>query len=252
MDNNPNGEILETPDDSQSEIITADDGTQVNPEGALNPSTEEVAFNSLKGSTQERVRTLANRANQANQLQAEMEQLRAENETLRLRGMQPATFQNPEVQGAVSKLDEFGIATKDFVEKKIKDGIDQGLSGIVWNMEMDRLESRHGGQDGLPAFDRAEYEAFINANPQYRGYKPDDVYNKMFEDDIFDAKVKGLGTRQPGKQAPTLRATRSKVQEETMTPEYIEKRLQQPDGRQWYAQNIDKINVAIAKNPSTE
>lgn len=250
MDINPNGEILETPDGSQPEITTADDGSQGQPNGALEPSAEEVAFNSLKGSAQERIRTLANRANQATQLQSEVEQLKAEMESLRLRGMQPAQLQNPDVQDAVSKLDNFGLATKDFVAKEIERGVNQQLSGLVYKMEMDRLEGRHNGSNGLPAFDRAEYEAFVNANPQYRSYSPEDVYNKMFEDDIFDARVKGLG--KPEKQTPTLRATRTRVQEETMTPEYIEKRLAQPDGRQWYAQNIDKINAVIARQPSTE
>lgn len=250
MDINPNGEILETPDGSQPEIITTDEGSQVNPEGALNPSAEEVAFNSLKGSTQDRVRTLAQRANHATQLEGENEQLKQQMEALKLRSMTPV--QNPDVQDAVSRLDQFGVATKEYTNKQIDEKVDQKLSGIVWKMEMDRLEGRHSGNDGLPAFDRSEYEAYIGANPQYRGYSPEDVYNKMFEDDIFDAKVKNLGTRQPGKQAPTLRATRTRVQEETMTPDYIEKRLQQPDGRQWYAQNIDKINAVIARVPSTE
>src|SRR6266702_2920588 len=213
MEFNPNGEILETPDGSQPEMITADDGSQVNPQGALEPSPEEVAFNSLKGSTQDRIRNLAQRANQATQLQSEMQQLKTEMEAMRLRSMQPV--QNPDVQDAVAKLDQFGVATKDFVAKQIEEGVNKKLSGLVWNMEMDRLENRHGGNDGLPAFDRSEYEAYINANPQYRNYTPEDVYNKMFEPEIFDAKVKGMGTRQTVKQ-PTLRATRTRVQEETM------------------------------------
>lgn len=252
MDQNPNGEILETPDGSQPEIITADEGSQVNPQGALEPSTEEVAFNSLRGSTQDRIRTLAQRANQASQLQSELEQMRAEVEALRLRSMQPSAYQNPEIQDAVSKLDQFGVATKEYTNKVVEEKVNQQLSGIVWKMEMDSLERRFNGSDGLPAFDRTEYESFINTNPQYRNYTPEDVYKRMYEDEIFDAKVKGLGTKQSVKQAPTLRATRTRVQEETMTPEYVEKRLQQSDGRQWYEQNRDKINSAIARIPSTE
>lgn len=248
MDQNPNGEILETPDGSQPEIITTDEGSQVNQDGALNPSAEEVAFNSLKGSTQDRVRTLAQRANHATQLESENEQLKQQMEALRLRNMSPV---NPDVQDAVSRLDGVGIATKEYTNKQIDEKVDQKLSGIVWKMEMDRLEGRHSGNDGLPAFDRTEYEAYIGANPQYRGYSPEDVYNKMFEDDIFDAKVKNLG-KQPVKQSPTLRATRTRVQEETMTPEYIEQRLKQPDGRQWYEQNLQKINSVIGRIPSTE
>lgn len=254
---NPNGEILDTPDGSQPEIITADEGTQVNPEGASDLSTEEVAFNSLKGSTQERVRTLAKRANDATQLQAEVEQLKADMEALRLRSMTPAPEVNPDVRDAVSKLDGFGLATKDYTNKTIDERVNQKLSGIVWNMEMDRLEGRHNGQDGLPAFDRSEYEAFINANPDYRGYKPEDVYTKMFEEDIFDARVKGKGTTTQlvNKQAPNLRATRTRVQEEAMTPEYIEQKLAslpKDERMKWYTANLSKINEVTARQPSTE
>lgn len=248
---NTKGEELETPSDSQSETITADEGQQVNQEGAQEPSAEEVAFNSLKGSTQQRIRTLANEANKSTQLQAEVEGLRKDMEALQLRSMTPQV-ESPDVRDAVSKLDNFGIATKTYVENEVDKRVNQSLSGIVWKMEMDRLEGRHSGADGLPAFDRAEYEAYINANPQYRNYTPEDVYSKMYEDDIFDAKVKGLGTIKQDKSQPTLRATRTRVQEETMTPDYIEKRLQQPDGRTWYEQNRDKINAVIATVPSTE
>jgi hypothetical protein len=249
--NDSNGEDLETPDGSQPEMTTADEGSQVNPQGAQEPNAEEVAFNSLKGSTQDRVRTLAQRANQVSSYEVENERLRQELEALRLKGMTPQPFENPDVRDAVSKLDQFGVATKDYTNKAIDEKVDQKLSGIVWKMEMDRLEGRHTGNDGLPAFDRSEYEAYINANPQYRGYAPEDVYDKMYEDEIFDARVKGLGPKST-KQAPSLRPTRTRVQEETMTPDYIEKRLQQPDGRVWYEQNKDRINAVVAAVPSTE
>lgn len=253
---NPNdfgndGEILETPSGSQPGMTTADEGSQVNPEGAQEPSLEEVAYNSLKGSTQDRIRSLAQKANQATQLQSERDQLKAEVEAMRLRNMQPQ-MQNPDVQDAVSKLDQFGVATKDFVGRQIDEKVNQQLSGIVWKMEMDRLEGKHNGSDGLPAFDRAEYEAYVNANPQYRSYSPDDVYEKMYNEDIFEAKVKGLGNKPQVRQSPNLRATRTRVQEEAMTPDYIEQRLRQPDGRQWYEQNKDRINTVVARMPSTE
>jgi hypothetical protein len=244
MDTNPNGEILETPDGSQPEITTADEDGQVNPQGAQDPSPEEVAFNSLKGSTQDRIRTLANRANQASTALEEVEQLKREMEGLKLSRMTPTV--NPDVQEAVSRLDGFGIATKDFVAKQVQEGVNQQVSGLLYKLEMDRLEAKHSGTDGSPAFDRAEYEAYIGANPKYRAYDPEDVYQKMFPDETPSQK-----TAQPSKQ-PNLRPTRTRVQEEAMTPEYIEKRLQQPDGRTWYEQNRDKINAVIARVPSTE
>lgn len=252
------GENVETPSDSQSGIITPDEGTQVN-ESAGTVSPEEATWNDLKGSTQERIQQLIREKNQERILRetAEAEARRAQfGGGVPTPGALGNPQLTPETQAAVKQLTGYGIADKDYVDQTTEQKINQKLSGLVYNMEIDRLSGRHNGGDGLPAFDKSEYEDYVTRYPQYRNYAPEDVYSKMYEDEIFEAKARNLGKApQAGKPTSSLRPTKVRVQEETLTPESIETKLQsmpQPERQRWYEQNLDKINAVVGRIPSTE
>lgn len=253
QDPNLTGENVETPADSPSETITPGEGSQVNQQGAATQSLEEVSWNNLTGSSQERFRDLSRSLNQE---RLEKERLEAEIRRLQFGGSIPTpqalsqSTVTPEIKSAVNQLSDYGVATKDFVAQTAEQMINNRLSGIVYNMEMDRLAGKHNGSDGLPSFSRDEYEAYIGTHPQYRNYSPEDVYTKMYEDDIFDARVKTLGKSPQSKGTPSLRPTRTRVQEEPLSPEYIEQRLKEPDGREWYERHQQEINSVVSKIPA--
>src|SRR3979490_421673 len=58
-----NGEIAETPTDSQSGMITAGDETTVNQPGAGIQHPDEASWNSLSGPSQQRFKQMARNAN---------------------------------------------------------------------------------------------------------------------------------------------------------------------------------------------
>lgn len=236
------GEIAETPIVSQTEITTPESRIDVNSQGASNElSPEEVAFNNLKGGTQDRIRELIKERDEA---QAEARRF----ETYIMSQNQPTyqapafNPQAPEVADAVQKLSNVGIATDEKVEKLVN----QRVGNLIYNFELRDLEKAHNGSDGLPKFDRVEYEDFVKRNPQFQNYTPEDVYSmKMYPEEIMDARVKShKGTGQS--TTSSLRPTPTVVREDSLTPEFIEKRLQQPDGRKWYAENKDRINSTLA------
>ena len=227
------GEIAETPTDSPSEIITPDDGTSVNPTGAENLSPEEADWNSLSGSAQERFR----------QVIREKNALKAQTST-----PQPAYKTNqeiaPEAAEAVRKLSEVGMATKDDVESTV----DRRIGNLIYNFEIEKLSNKYSGQEGLPAFSREEYEEYVSRNPQYRNYAPEDVYQKMYSEELFDYCVRTMGPGSTGtRPTPSLRPTRTQVKEESLTPEVIEQKLQEPGGREWYERNLEKINKVLGR-----
>lgn len=239
----PNGENPENPAGSLPEITTAGDGLTVNPEGAENLGPEEVEFNSLKGGTQDRIKSILKERDTWKQ-KAELFE----------RGMGAGNFPppppvnqpepSPDHATALRKLSEVGLATKDEVEQKIN----QGLGQIVYQMELDKLTNRFDGQNGLPRFDRGEYEDYVQRHPNYRNYSPEDVYEKMYADEIFDWKLQNQGkVRTNSSTTPSLKPTKTTVREEVMTPELIEQRLKEPDGPQWYDKNRDKVNAVLAK-----
>ena len=55
-------------------------------------------------------------------------------------------------------------------------------------------------------------------------------------------------TRRPSASAlardaePSLRPTRTTVREEQWSPDWIENRMKQSDGLEWYSKNKDKVN----------
>lgn len=249
--NNPvNGEIVETPAGSPPETITPGGETTVNPQDAGSLSPEEENWNSLKGSTQDRIKQIIREKNDWIERAERAEQLANSQPVYQT---QQPTYSNPnpnspEVVDAVKKLSDVGIATKDEVEQRIN----QTVNGLVREMELDRLEAKYSGENGLPKFDKEEYRDYINRHPQYQYYMPDDVYNKMYSEEILDWKLQNQGQAATTKPSPSLRPTKTRVGEEVLTPELIDQRLKEPDGRAWYERNIEKINAVMYKQTPTE
>lgn len=242
-DPNLNGENVETPAASPAETITPDDGSSVNPQqDAASLSSEEAKWNSLTGTTQERIRQLARENNRLREAES------LKNQAPQYNYPQPNAYgaqtRTPEVESAVQRLSDVGIATDAKVEEKVN----QKVAGLVYQLELDKLSDKYSGETGLPKFEREEYEDYVARHPQYRTYAPEDVYKKMYEPEITEWQVQNHGRQLPSKSVtPSLRPTRTLVREEALTPEGIEQRLNQPDGRQWYEQNRDKIQTVLAK-----
>ena len=193
-----------------------------------NQTPEEVEFNNLSGNAQERVRELVRRAKEAE------ERATATNSYV---PPAPIAPQNVDVQDAVRKLSEVGIATKDDVDRTVETKLNQ----VRWEQEMSRLSENYSGKDGEPQFVRDEVEDYIRTHPQFMGYAPEDVFKfKMFPDDFVS------GT-QKIKRTPSLRPTRQATQENAMTVEYIAERTdvkKYPDAREWQEEHkaeIDKV-----------
>ena len=220
----------------------AQNGSQIDaPDGQL--SEEEVEFGKLSGSTQDRIRKLVH---DKQELLAKTQQYESVLKSVPPpppMGDQP----NSDVQQAVRKLSEVGIATKDDVSNMLT----QSLQRLSYEEEMKRLASTYTGKDGEPQFDRIEYEDFVRDNPVYSNYYPEDVFkDKMFRDEFHNLNGSSQTTK-----TTTLKPTRtSSGQKETFSPEYIEEKLKSlpPEERQqWYQENLSEINAVVGKmNPN--
>jgi hypothetical protein len=217
-----------------SQIDASDDDVQ---------SEEEVEFNKLTGSTQERIRQLANSKREMAEKIAGYENM--------LRTVPPPAPQviesNPDIQTAVQKLDNVGIATKDYTDQRIS----QSLSALRYEQEMNRLASIYDGKDNKPSFDRVEYEEFVRDNPVYANYFPEDTFKmKMFSDEFSSSSNDGIQTVNESK---TLKPTKTSQHKESFTPEYIEDKLKSlpaAEREQWYGEHLSEINATLGKmNP---
>ena len=225
----------ETPaPDSQSEngsqIDVPDEGTQ---------SEEEVEFNKLTGSTQERIRQLSHKARAAME-EAEM----YKNASRTVPPPPPQEIEsNPDVQQAVQKLRGVGIATQEDVDSRIS----QSLATLRYEQEMARLASVYTGKDNKPSFDRSEYEEFVRDNPVYANYYPEDTFKmKMFADEFSGSSDAAPDVNEP----KTLKPTKTSQHKESLTPEYIEEKLKSLDAdgkKQWYSEHLSEINATLGK-----
>lgn len=236
---NPNQDDLDRmlqgddqPVDSPAQTDGQEDATKVEQQ-----SSEEVEFNSLTGSTKDRIRQLARRAREAEQ---RLEQFPANN--MIVPPAPNSNFKDPQEEAAIRTLADKGIALTSDVRKTV----DESVNAMRWEFENGRLESKWHGQEGTPSYVREEVESFIQSHPQYRTVPPEVVFKQfMFSDEFLDYEIKRRGNKTG--QSTTFRPTKQAVAQEGMTPEYIEQRLQQTDGRQWYDEHLDEINAVLQK-----
>lgn len=222
-------------EDQKPDLVsqTEDKNTVPNPIENGGQTPEEVDFfNSLKGSSQERFKEMYYEKKVAE------DKLRELQEGANRIVPPPPTQFNPDVKQAVSKLDEVGIATKEYTDNKINATLNQ----LRFDAELNRLESKYDGDNNEPKFSREEYQQFINTNPVYQNYLPEDVYKKMFADELSNLPMKTTPQR-----SSSLKPTKTSVKDGEITPEEIEERLKEPDGQKWYEQNLDKINKVLGR-----
>jgi hypothetical protein len=210
--------------EEQSPASPAQTGAQPEPVALETP--EKVEFDSLSGSTQDRIRELIKQKNDA----------LAAAQAPAYVPPAPLTPNNPEVQDAVRKLSEVGIATDD----KVNQVVDQKLNVIRWEQEMNRLQNQYSGEGNSPQFDRTEVEDYIRTHPQFLNYAPEDVFKfKMHEPSEFGEKTT--------KRTTTLRPTKTAQPQEAMTVEFIADRTdasKYEDAREWQEEHkaeIDKV-----------
>lgn len=215
-------QMLQGADDQSpaSQSVTGD-------QTVVTPTPEEVEFNSLTGNTQERIREIIRQKNDA----------LAQAQQPAYVPPAPLTQSNPDVQDAVRKLSEVGIATKDDVNS----ALDQRLNAIRWEQEMEKLSNKYPGEGNSPQFDKTEVEDYIRSHPQFLNYAPEDVFKfKMHEPDEF-------GGQTTTKRSSSLRPTKTAAPQNAMTVEFIADRTDSakyPDAREWQEEHkaeIDKV-----------
>jgi hypothetical protein len=207
------------------------------------PLPEEVEFNSLTGSTQDRIRKLAK---SKRELEEQLKNLERMSSNQYVPPAPNSNFQNPEAQDALRKLAEAGVTTDDKMHK----ALDERVNILRWEQEQMRLESKYVGKNDEPQYVREEVEDFIKSHPQYGGYAPEDVFKyKMFPDEFMNVELSRRGTKTGKSQ--TLRPTSRMVsQEQGLSPEYIAERTdlrKYPDALEWQEEHKHEIDKVLSQ-----
>ncbi|MDD4984696.1 MAG: hypothetical protein PHQ43_02730 [Dehalococcoidales bacterium] len=196
-------------------------------------------WESLKGSTQERIRQLL------------QERDRAREEAEKWRKQSPGSSQlseASELQGQ-SRLPEREDLTEeqrqafDILKNKFGVVTQKDLQALKDRLALDgehsRLERSYDGSDGRPKYDRVEVEDWMRKHPGI--YVPEVAYKMMYEEELGDWSLRQAGRTK--KSAPYSEKPKSSATNKTepLSVESIRQRLNKPDGPEWWEKNRERI-----------
>lgn len=192
-------------------------------------SPEEMEWDKLKGSTQDRIRELIKERNDLRQSLTKTPQFAPQPQTqYPVAPTQSDVQMTPEQQAAVQNLRKFGIVTRDDIQT-LQDQ-------LVLDNEYARLEGLYSGSDGEPRFDRVEIEDHMKRTGIYN---PEKAYQDLYREELYDAQHKQQST---GSRSYSEKPRGSVgASTEPVTIDSIKARLSQPDGREWWEKNRERL-----------
>ena len=235
-------------DDPQGNPI-ADEQPQVPPteqsQGA-EKTPEELEWEKLGGGSQDRFRQLIRERNQLKyQLEHTTQPLPTPSPQIQPAAPAEGSEQmTPEEAIAIENLrTKYGFWTKkdqEEFERKQSEALESNRQEtqdkVLIETEYARLGAIHNGSDGLPPFDQALIEEHMTATGIFN---PEKAYEDLYRDEIFDqyAKQHGGGTTQTFSEKPHSVTAGT----EPLTIDGLRERLRQPDGREWWEKNRDRL-----------
>lgn len=208
---------------------------------------EELEWNKLGGRTRDRIGQLIRERNEWRNTAQNLQTIVPPAPQVEV---PPASVQNevtgqltPEQELAIESLRKFGVWTKkdqeEFEKKQeeLAENRQQKVEDeVLIETEYARLEAVHNGSDGLPAFDRNLIEEHMKATGVYN---PEKAYEDLYRDEIFDswAKKQSGGKTETFSEQPKPSSTHT----EPLTLDGLRERLRQPDGKEWWDKNRDRL-----------
>ena len=203
-------------------VVEADGGSQ--PQTTTPKAETEPNWDSLSGESQERFRTIISERNTLKEQLARQ----AEKDLQDVNSYQsrPVQSTEDEVELAVKKLRERGMATKEDID------------ALFWRIEADKshesLEHEFDGSDSAPKYIREEVEDYSRRKGMGINYRA--AFRDMYFDELRDV---GRGKSKP--RVVTEKPVSSSTQEEPLTIDKLKRELGGP--------NRMKMYEKYAKNP---
>lgn len=202
-------------------------------------------WSSLDGSSQERFQTLANKKKEAERT-AELERKQREKLELELRSLkesQPVPMprtqskMSQEEESAYKRLQEIGVADQVYVDKKIEEKIRVIEDRLYFDSLHAGLERDIGNKKGMPKYDRSEVESHMR---EKQIFDPKAAYQDLYHDEIVAYEVGQLTSKK--QKSVQTESTKSRIgTSEPWTRQSLGERLRQPDGKEFFIKNREKI-----------
>jgi hypothetical protein len=200
-------------------------------------------WDSLTGKTKERIQKIIQEKNEAlDKMRQVEERLGAleKKEPIPMPALEPKvdlSTPNQEEMAALSRLKQLGIITREELEKRereLEQKFEAKRSRDYLDKVHEKLEQKYS-KGGFPAYDRQEIESLMSETGTY---DPEYQYERKYRDEIRSLELKTISTQ----QQPHTERTKSKISgTQPWTPETLQDRLRQPDGKEFFIKNKDKI-----------
>jgi hypothetical protein len=230
----------------------SDDTTQLEEVNQPESTTEETSqaetpdeWTSLSGDSQNRFQSLANLKKQAEQTaekeRAEKEKVKAELEALKAQQVRVPMPTNgkmtPEEEQARKRLLELDITDKDYVDRVVTEKIKVIEDRLYFDALHAQLEQEINSKSGMPKYNRKEVEAHMR---EKQIYDPKASYENLYHDEIVAYEAGQLNSKKT--KAVQTESTRSRIStNEPWTRASLAERLRQPDGKEFFIKNREKI-----------
>lgn len=145
-----------------------------------------------------------------------------------------------ELELAVERLAPI-LQKKGFITSQQKEDDDRAEK---YAKDLKDLSNKYDGKDGKPAFDPTEIANYAKSNGIFN---LEAAYRDMHWKELVDWEKKQDSSDAVETERPNS-ANQNKPNERVkLTQEFLKERLAQPDGKQWYEKNRDKIIAAMGK-----
>lgn len=201
-------------------------------------------WNSLDGKSQDRFQSLANKKKEAEKLAKDesqkREKLEIELKTLKDAQRVPMPSRtkpkmSQEEETAYKRMTEIGVANQEYVDKKVDERVRAIEDRIYFDNLHTKLEDEIKSKKGYPSYDRSEIESYMKAK---QIFDPKAAYRDLYYDEIVATEA----TKNKSNKNVTTEKTASRIGSQSpWTKQAVQDRLNQPDGKQWFIKNRDKL-----------
>lgn len=184
--------VEQTPQDSFEQPEKAETTQDETEDSSLDEESKSVPY--------ERFKEVNEQAKRAKELETELAQYKAKAEVLdRLQSsLAPQEPQDPVTQQADKKLREMGYVRKEDVDKMVDERIQASRVEDAFMNQVQSLEKKYDGKDGLPKFDPVEVAKFMDENPYFKDANGYPDVEKTFRAMHFDAFTDGTAKQKRG------------------------------------------------------
>lgn len=145
-----------------------------------------------------------------------------------------------DLEVAVERLAPY-LQKKGFMTAQQKEDEDRANK---YAEDLKNLSARYDGSDGRPTFDPNEVANYAKANGIFN---LEAAYRDMHWKELVDWEKKRDNSDDVETEKPNSSNQNKPGERVKLTSEFLKERLAQPDGREWYDKNRDKIIAAMTQ-----